>query len=81
MESILRKHRIVKNRNRDSAMYVILNSEWLESAVKLKKYLGIDPKPKTVRLADIQEADKLFPIIGAREDATNKGKKKTKKKK
>jgi hypothetical protein len=89
METIMRKHRIVRNRNRDSALYVILNSEWLETAVKLKKYLGIDPKPKTIKLADIEEPDKLFPaktiavvddsLVGG--DVKKEGKKKARSKK
>ena len=61
MEAVLRKHRVVNNRNRDTALYVMLNSEWDHAAIKLKKYLGIDPKPKGVKLADIESATSAVP--------------------
>ena len=41
LESVMRKHRIVRNRNRDTAVYVLLNSEWPEEEYKLKKRLNI----------------------------------------
>jgi hypothetical protein len=63
IEGILRKHRIVKGRNRDTALYVILNSEWFELSIKLKKWIGIDPNPKTIKVADIQTGKDAIPII------------------
>ncbi len=60
-EGILRKHRIVKNRNRDSALYVMFNSEWITSSVSIKKYIGLDWKPKSVKVADIQSSKEAIP--------------------
>jgi len=45
-EAVLRKHRISCRRNRDSCLYVLLNSEWHEKEIALKKFLGIDIKAK-----------------------------------
>lgn len=57
-EAVLRKHRIVQRRNRDSALYVVLNSEFVDVSLRLKLLLGIDPKPKVAKPAEIQEAAK-----------------------
>jgi hypothetical protein len=40
-ESTLRKHMIVNDRNRDTCLYVILNSEWPDMERKLKLLLGV----------------------------------------
>jgi RimJ/RimL family protein N-acetyltransferase len=56
-ESILRKHKIFMSRNRDTAMYVMLNSEWEEQEIKFKRYLGIDLKPKMHKVAEIDDAN------------------------
>lgn len=56
LESILRKHRVFRSRNRDSALYVLLNSEWDEVELKLKKYLGISLKPKMHKAAGISDS-------------------------
>lgn len=46
---------IVHNgRNRDTCLYVMLNSEWMESEAKLKSKVGIDPMKKpTMKVAEI----------------------------
>ena len=53
MESILRKHRIHNCRSSDTALYVILNSEFAVTEVKLKKYLNIDIRAGVVKVAQI----------------------------
>ena len=60
IEGILRKHRIVNKKNRDSVLYVFLNSDWLDVSTKLKKLIGIDLKPKTKKIADVDEPENLF---------------------
>jgi hypothetical protein len=59
LESVLRKHRIVNRRNRDTALYVILNNEWPDAEIKLKKKIGISNKADVHKIAAIEEADKL----------------------
>ena len=54
LEAILRKHRVIKRRNRDSAVYVMLNSEWPEEEFKLKRYLGI-PLKKVHKAAEFED--------------------------
>jgi RimJ/RimL family protein N-acetyltransferase len=56
LEAVMRKHRIFKSRNRDTAFYVLLNSDWEELEVKFKKYLGISLKPKMHKIAEIGES-------------------------
>jgi hypothetical protein len=53
LEAVLRKHRIVNARNRDSALYVILNSDWLDISIKLKRYLGISTEVLKHKIAEI----------------------------
>lgn len=60
IEGILRKHRIVNKKNRDTALFVFLNSDWLDVMVKLKKLLGIDLKPVAKKVADIDKPEILF---------------------
>jgi RimJ/RimL family protein N-acetyltransferase len=43
LEAVLRKHRVVANRNRDTALYRLLNSDWAYASMKLYKYLGVTP--------------------------------------
>ena len=53
LEAVLRKHRVVGNRNRNTAVYVVLNSDWQETAEKkLRVHLRLeDSVKKTVRAA------------------------------
>jgi hypothetical protein len=62
LEAILRKHRVVNERNRDTALYVILNHEWDEREVKLKKYLGWELKAKGVNAFAIPDPKDVIPI-------------------
>ena len=54
LEATLRKHQIIRNRNRNTCIYVILNSEWAENEIKLKKYLGILVNPSVKRAFDVE---------------------------
>jgi hypothetical protein len=62
-EGTLRKHRIVNNRNRDTILYSMLNTDWIPASVALKKHIGLDWKPKTVKIADIQSGKEAVPIL------------------
>lgn len=58
LEATLRKHLIVNNRNRDSALYVILNSDWEHVSIQVKKYLGLPLQPEKHKIAEIDEPAK-----------------------
>ena len=51
LEATLRKHKIVQNRNRNTSLYVILNSEWIDVERKLHSLLGYHRV--TTKAADI----------------------------
>ncbi len=82
---------IVNRSNRDSALYVIINSEWGEGGLelRLKKYVGYDTKPKMHNIAEIDSPSDILVNKGnARSAETNdsasngsNAKKKQKKKK
>ena len=55
MESVMRKHKVVDGRNRDTSVYVVLNSDWETIDVKLKKVLGLDLRKKVHKVAEIEE--------------------------
>ena len=54
-ESIMRKHRIVDSRNRDTGVYVLLNSDWDQINIRLKKILDLDLYTKMHKVAEIEE--------------------------
>ena len=56
MESVMRKHRVVDRRNRDTAVYVTLNSDWDQINIKLKKVLGLGLTKKMHKVAEIEES-------------------------
>jgi hypothetical protein len=59
LEAVLEKHKIIQNRNSNTALYVLLNSQWDEEERKLKVYLGIPLKQVQHKIAEIDEPD--FP--------------------
>lgn len=59
LEAVLHKHRIVCRRNRDTAVYVILNSDWPETEFKLKKFLCI-PIKRVHKIAEIASAKEVL---------------------
>lgn len=71
LEAVLRKHRVVNNRNRDTALYVILNHEWEEKELKLKKYLGWELKIKGENVFIIPDIS-LQVLTKQTEDQTRK---------
>lgn len=76
LESTLRKHRIVNNRNSDSSLFVLLNNEWREKELGIRRNLKMVPK-KTVKaseIADIQQD--LKEIQQLRSKKKNKKRKK-----
>ena len=60
IEGILRKHRIVNRRNRDTVLFVFLNSDWDEVMIKLKRLLGIELRPKGKNVADVDKPENIF---------------------
>ena len=56
-ECELRKHKIAFRRNRDTAVYAILNSEWPEVEIKLKYLLKIPLIEPGHKIAEIGTAD------------------------
>lgn len=51
-EAILRKHKIMLERNCDTSVYALLNSEWPDVEIRAKRYLGL-PLTSTVKAANI----------------------------
>jgi hypothetical protein len=68
LEAVLRKHKVVQRRNRNTALYVVLNSEWLETETKLKRRLGYSLQPVVHKVAEIESARD----IGARKKGAHK---------
>jgi hypothetical protein len=80
VEAILRKHKIINERNRDTALFVILNSEWDDTELKLKKYLGWPIKVKGENVFAIPEPSKVMNAIISKSVSKDiKQQKKTKK--
>jgi RimJ/RimL family protein N-acetyltransferase len=59
-EAILRKHKVVHRRNRNTALYTILNSDWEEARIKLRRYLGLSEKAQR-KVIDIEEFKVVSP--------------------
>lgn len=77
MESVMRKHRVVDNRNRDTAVYVTLNSDWDQINIKLKKILGLGLGKKMHKVAEIEgssPAVKEITVLGANSSSESEGK-------
>lgn len=53
-EAVFRKHKIFEKRNRDTALYVILNNEFHDVNLQLRKYVGFPVKPPTKKVAEIE---------------------------
>jgi hypothetical protein len=71
LEAVLRKHRIVDSRNSDTALYVILNSEWPDTEIKLKKLLGLDLRPKMQKAFEIDKPSAV--VVSTNKAASNRG--------
>ena len=55
LEAVLRKHRIVRNRNSNTVLYTVLNSDWMDVERKLKALLGIPLVPALHKIAEIEK--------------------------
>lgn len=53
LEATLRKHKIVQKRNCDTALYVMVNSDWITNELKLKTLLGIEIRPKMKQAGEL----------------------------
>ena len=62
-EATLFKHKIMEKHNRDTALYVILNSDFEGIEKKLKIYLGIDLREKKHKVAEIDKPADIFPPV------------------
>ena len=65
-EAMLRKHKIVLGRNRDTCVYAVLNSEFVDCEMKLKKYLGLNVVPKPKKVADL--TIQILPTLDDRDN-------------
>ena len=72
-EAVLRKHKIISRRNRDTALYVLLNSDWTDAALVLKRHLGIETKVKGKDAAAIETPSLLLPAPGTGDGKLKKG--------
>lgn len=73
-ETILRKHRVIQNRNSNTALYVMLNSEWNEVEPKLRLYVNI-PKQDTVKAIEIPSFDIKAPQVDSKKQTKAKSRK------
>jgi len=55
LETILCKHRVVHHRNCDSALYVMLNSDWADAERALKALLHLSVEAVAVKAAEIEQ--------------------------
>jgi RimJ/RimL family protein N-acetyltransferase len=69
LEAILRKHKIVRKSNRDTALYRLLNSDWLEASVKLQRYCGkkkistpLSPEEYALNTKEEEEKEEKGPL-------------------
>ena len=79
LEAVLRKCRIVDRRNSDVALYVMLNSEWVDVDVRLKRLLGLPLKPIMHKVAGIDLAKEAVPgllVSGGSSSSSGASKKK-----
>lgn len=72
LEAVLHKHKVVQRRNRNTALYVVLNSDWLEVETKLKRRMGYSLQPVVHKVAEIESARD----IGGRKKSSQKSKQK-----
>lgn len=55
LEAVLRKHKVVQRRNRNTALYVLLNSEWPDMVeLRLKRALGYSLAAPKHKVAEIE---------------------------
>ena len=52
-ESILYKHRVVRQRNSDTALYVMLNSDWSDAERVLKAFIQVSIGMTAIKAADV----------------------------
>lgn len=60
LESILYKHRVVRHRNSDTALYVMLNSDWSDAERVLK---ALVPHHVSIGVTVIKAAD-MVAVVG-----------------
>ncbi len=81
LEAVLRKHRIVHNRNSNTALYVLLNSDWVSIEAHIRKSIGLEEVDKAVKAAALPTAiDKSNLLTTSAEVTITKKKRRNKKK-
>jgi len=80
-EATLRKHRIIQNRNSNTALYTVLNSDWLDVERKLKTFLGISLAPTQHKIAEIEKPFVVEVLSSAGKSDTGQSSETKKKKK
>jgi hypothetical protein len=53
-EAVLRKHKVLHQRNSNTALYTVLNSDFLEVEKRLKTHLGWSLAPKMHKIAEVE---------------------------
>jgi hypothetical protein len=81
LEATLRKHRIIQNRNSNTALYVVLNSEFEDVERKLKSLLNISLAPKLHKIAEIDKPGDTLSVMAVGGELKTGGEGKTKKSK
>lgn len=76
-EGTLRKHRIVRSRNCNSAVYSMVNSDWIDGEGKLQRYCGWPKKKSPQPSTEIVSTEKG----NSSENKITKGKNQKKQKK
>lgn len=74
LECVLRKHKILQQRNSNTALYVVLNSEWVDVERKLKGYLGISLTPQVHKIASIEPEPAAVVVKLKKSSKNGKGK-------
>lgn len=75
LEAVMRKHGVVHNRNRDTALYSILNSDWEDCEIKIKKHIGMSLKPLMHNAIEIDSGKEVEKqIMRDKKLAANKAK-------
>eukprot|EP01035_Chromulina_nebulosa_P017152 gene17152-22666_t len=71
LEGTLRKHKIINDRNRDTCIYSIINSDWLDVETSLKKHVGIPTIIKKEKIASIDTSIRFTPDLTNKENKFN----------
>lgn len=76
LEAVLRKHKVVQRRNRNTALYVVLNSDWTDLAeAQLRRKLGYGKEHSAHKIAEIEQLTLQAAATAANTSGSNSGNK------